>query len=87
MSFISYEFLGFLFVVAVLYYTIFKNKKWELLLISSYYFYYKTGVGNLLFIVLTSLLTYIFSLVISENNKANLIKEKQNISKIGRAHV
>ncbi len=80
MSFISYEFLGFLFVVAVLYYTIFKNKKWELLLISSYYFYYKTGVGNLLFIVLTSLLTYIFSLVISENNKANLIKEKQNIS-------
>lgn len=81
MRFISYEFIGFTFIIAILYYTVLKNKQKELLLVSSYYFYYKTGIGNLIFIVLTTIFTYAFALILDRLQSKNL--EYLNIEKRG----
>ena len=52
MLFTSYEFLGFLAVLLLLYYLVPKRFQWQLLLAASYLFYFLTGPSNLIYICL-----------------------------------
>lgn len=58
MLFTSYEFILFLLIVFVLYYTVPKKCQWPLLLIASYVFYFFSGAENLLYILFTTVTTY-----------------------------
>ena len=58
MSFVSIQFLLFLFGVFVLYYIIPKKFQWVLLLVCSYGFYLYGGVKPVVFILLTTITTY-----------------------------
>ena len=57
MLFISYGFLIFLAVVLTLYYGLPKRFQWPLLLIASYVFYGASGIGNLSYILATTIST------------------------------
>ena len=59
MLFTSYEFLGFLFVLFLLYYSIPKKYQWICLLCASYLFYACSGVKYLLYIMITTGSTYL----------------------------
>lgn len=59
MLFTSYEFILFLFTVFVLYYVIPKRFQWQLLLAASYIFYWFSGAENLLYILFTTVTTYV----------------------------
>lgn len=58
MLFTSYEFLGFLLVLFVLYYLIPKKFQWPLLLIGSYFFYFMADPSYLIYIAVTTVSTY-----------------------------
>lgn len=57
--FTSYEFLAFFAVLLILYYVIPKRGQWMLLLAGSYIFYAFSGWTNLVFILVTTLSTFI----------------------------
>ncbi|MCM1025415.1 MAG: MBOAT family protein [Roseburia sp.] len=59
MLFTSYEFLGFLAALLILYYSVPKKFQWMLLLAASYFFYFFTGPTNLLYILGTTVTTYL----------------------------
>lgn len=58
MSFTSFNFLAFLFLVIVVYYLVPKKLQWLILLLASYGFYFSTGTDNLAYILFTTLFTY-----------------------------
>ncbi|MBR6173078.1 MAG: MBOAT family protein [Eubacterium sp.] len=58
MSFVSYEFIGFLAVLILLYYLLPKRFQWGFLLIGSLFFYAFSGWKNLIFIATTALSTW-----------------------------
>ena len=79
MLFTSYEFLGFLALLFLLYYILPKKTQWVLLLVASYAFYAFGGVKYLAFLVLTTLVSYAFALLMgrmSEKEKAYLSSEE-----------
>ena len=59
MLFTSYEFILFLLIVFVLYYALPKKCQWPLLLLASYVFYLFSGPSNLLYILFTTVTTYL----------------------------
>jgi len=59
MSFISGEFLLFVFITVSLYYIVPRRFQWVLLLLASYSFYLFAGVKPVIFIVLTTVTTYL----------------------------
>lgn len=59
MLFTSYEFIGFLFLLIVLYYLVPRKYQWKLLLAGSYLFYCVSGWKNLIFILVTTASTYL----------------------------
>ena len=59
MAYTSLGFLGFLVVVAAVYYLVPKKYQWAVLLAASYAFYLFSGVGQSLFIIGTTLITYL----------------------------
>jgi D-alanyl-lipoteichoic acid acyltransferase DltB (MBOAT superfamily) len=59
MLFTSYEFLIFVLITAVLYYTVPKRFQWGLLLVANYVFYALAGLSYLPFILLTTITTYL----------------------------
>ena len=61
MLFTSYEFLFFVLVTCVLYYTIPKKWQWMLLLLASYVFYYLAGASFLPYIFVTTVSTYLIA--------------------------
>lgn len=61
MLFTSYEFILFLLLVFVLYYTIPKRFQWPFLLLASYVFYYASGASNLFYILFTTATTYVLT--------------------------
>lgn len=67
MLFTSYEFIGFLSILVVLYYIIPKKIQWVLLLLGSYFFYFMANPRYLFFIVTTTVLTYITAMIIEQN--------------------
>lgn len=87
MAFTSYEFIGFLLLVFVLYYALPKKCQWPLLLIASYVFYYFSGITNLCYIVFTTVTTYFLTVAIQRSkdktndyvkaHKADLSREEK----------
>ena len=57
-NFYSAQFLVFLTVALVSYYTIFKKKQWICLLIASIVFYYWTGIENFIYLLVTGFSTW-----------------------------
>ncbi len=62
MSLSSLSFLLFLSLVLIIYYIIPKKLQWAVLLIASYAFYLFSGVDNVIFILFTTLFTYLAGL-------------------------
>ena len=58
MSFTSFNFLAFLFIVIVVYYLVPKKFQWAVLLLASYGFYLSTGTSNVAYIIFTTLFSY-----------------------------
>lgn len=58
MLFTSYEFIGFVAVLLLLYYTVPKKWQWPLLLAGSYLFYFLAGAAYLLYIGFTTISVY-----------------------------
>ncbi|MCL1882035.1 MAG: MBOAT family protein [Oscillospiraceae bacterium] len=73
MLFTTVEFLIFLAILFIAYYLIPKRFKktlqWKLLLIASVFFYYLTGVGNLIYLGITIVTTFIGALLIDWLNR------------------
>ena len=57
MFFTSYEFLGFITVLFILYYVIPGKYQWMLLLLASYFFYFVAGADYLIYILATTVTT------------------------------
>ncbi len=84
MLFTSYEFLGFLAAVFLLYYLIPKRFQWGLLLVCSYVFYFFAGPSYLLYILATTATTYFTACRIGklgEKQKAYIKSVKETLSK------
>ena len=79
MQLISYEFIGFLILGAVLYYSVFRKHQWILLLILSVCFYLAAGWKLLLFPVFTAALTWASALLIAKT--AELIRQRKKDKK------
>lgn len=62
MLLVSYEFLAFLAIAVSLYYMIPRRFQWMLLLAASYLFYAASGMKSLLFILVTTLTTWLTAL-------------------------
>lgn len=65
MSFISFGFLPFAAILLVLYYLIPRKGQWGLLLLTSYVIYLSNGIGNLVYILVTTFSTYGASLLMA----------------------
>ena len=61
MSFTSLSFLGFVLVVAILYFTLFRKCQWFLLLLASIAFYMFSGPKYIVYISITAVTTYLFA--------------------------
>ena len=84
MLFTSYEFIAFLILLFLLYYALPSRYQWKLLLAASYVFYFVSGWKNCLFILLTTISTYILAKKIDglHREQAAYIKEhKKELSK------
>ena len=67
MLFTSYEFLGFLLVVFVMYYLLPGRAQWSFLLIASYAFYFMADPRYLIFIMITTASTFLAAKSISDH--------------------
>ena len=76
MSFISIQFIIFLVILFPLYLVCSNKYKWVLLLIASYIFYSFASVKFLIFLLISTISTFIFALIIDNLNK----KEDQILS-------
>ncbi len=84
MLFASYEFLGFLFCVFLLYYVFPKQHQWKLLLLASYVFYFCADPIYLVYIFVTTVTTFLAGIGINkirEQQKIYLKENKEHISK------
>ena len=59
MAYTSFSFLGFLVLVAAVYYIVPKRFQWAVLLTASYAFYLFSGIAHVFFIIGTTLITYL----------------------------
>ncbi|MCM1045229.1 MAG: hypothetical protein NC417_06940 [Candidatus Gastranaerophilales bacterium] len=97
MLFTSYEFLGFVAVLFVLYYVIPKKCQWMLLLAFSYLFYFIAGADYLIYILATTLTVYYAALRIEKSandqsawlkaHKSELTKEERKAYKDSRQKI
>lgn len=69
MSFISIEFIIFLAILFPLYFVCSNKYKWILLLIASYVFYSFANVRFLIFLLISTISTFVFALTIDKLNK------------------
>lgn len=84
MSFTSYTFILFLAIVFIVYYLMPSRKKWPVLLVASYIFYYYADPKYLIFILITTISTYLISRRFESLNniqKEYLAKNKETLSK------
>jgi alginate O-acetyltransferase complex protein AlgI len=72
MHFASYEFILFLVILVVVYYTIPKKWQWMLLLAASYVFYSFAGIENFAYILTTTVTTWFAAIRIDK------LKQHQN---------
>ena len=78
MLFTSYEFLGFLLVVFIMYYLLPGRAQWSFLLIASYAFYFMADPRYLLFIAITTVSTFFAAKAISDKKQAFDLWFKEN---------
>ncbi len=84
MLFTSYEFIGFILILFLLYYTVAKKFQWGLLLVFSYIFYWMANPLFLIYISVTTLTIYVTGVVIqnfSDKSKEYLASVKEEITK------
>lgn len=82
MELYSLQFLLFILILAVCYYTVMRRKQWWCLLIGSIVFYSWTGIKNLIIIVFVALLTWCGGLIFSNiDNKYKVVKKNTQINK------
>ena len=84
MLFASYGFIAFIAILFIVYYLIPKKYQWMLLLLASYVFYLFAGPKYILYIVFTTVSTYIISLRIDKLNQTQaqyLAKYKEDLSR------
>ena len=84
MLFTSLEFIVFMAVVFLAYYLLPKKCQWPLLLIFSYIFYFIADPRYLLFILVTTVSTYLISMKLEKINDASaayLAENKETLSK------
>lgn len=84
MLFTSYSFIIFIILLFIIYYLIPKKYQWMLLLGASYAFYSYAGIKFLLYILLTTVSTYVVSLKISKQHQIQseyLILHKGELSR------
>ena len=84
MFFTSYEFVGFIAVLLLLYYSIPKKYQWILLLAASYVFYFIAGPDYLLYILVTTATTYLTACKIKENETRQNVYLKEKKEKLTR---
>lgn len=70
MFFTSYEFIGFLAVVFLLYYVLPKKMQWPLLLVASYVFYFIASPVYVIFIFVTTITTFFAAQIIQRKKDA-----------------
>ncbi len=93
MSFISIDFALFVTAALAVYYLVPKKIRWIVLLIASYVFYAWTGIGNLAYILVTTVSAYVCAIFIEKRtaeqkkylseNKESLTKEEKKAYKAG----
>ncbi len=71
MSLSSTQFILFVILSAVLYYTVFKKIQWQWLLVVSYVYYIASGYKNIVFILGTTVITYLSACLIQRINDNN----------------
>jgi D-alanyl-lipoteichoic acid acyltransferase DltB (MBOAT superfamily) len=84
MSFITIDFALFVIIALAVYYLCPKKYRWTVLLIASYIFYGMTGIGNLAYIVFTTVSAYVCALLIenkSTEQKEYLKANKETLTK------
>lgn len=84
MSFISAQFVVFVFCALLVFYLVPKKWQWCVLLVASYYFYLCTGLRNLYFILTTTISTYLFARLIAketDKQKDYLKQHKESLTK------
>ncbi len=84
MLFTSYEFVAFICLTFLLYYLVPKKIQWAVLLLSSYGFYYFSGLSNLIFILSTTLVTWGVGLWVSKirlSAESYLAQHKEDLTK------
>ena len=84
MLFTSYEFVVFLALVFILFYTVPKKFQWIMLLLASYGFYYIADPRYLLFILVTTVSTYFMSVKISDINSESESYLKEHKKELSR---
>ncbi|MBE6600981.1 MAG: MBOAT family protein [Ruminococcaceae bacterium] len=67
MQFASLSFILFAAITVLLYYTVPKKRQWWILLAASYLFYFAAGASYLLFILYTTLVTYLTARVLQKH--------------------
>ena len=84
MQFTSINFLAFLALLIFAYYVVPKKIQWIVLLVASYIFYISAGLEYLVFILFTTITTYITARIIDfrlSKQKAYLAENKEKLSK------
>ena len=88
MLFTSYSFIGFVLLLALVYYLTPGRHQWKLLLLGSLLFYAFSGPWNLLYILTTSLTVWAGALAVEKNyaHKKARLKElkKADLPRTGR---
>ena len=89
MLFASYEFIGFLLIVLLVYYLLPGKLQWGFLLLASYTFYFLSDPRYLIYIFITSLSTYLAARKIqqSKDDLKALPKEERKAHKAAAASV
>lgn len=93
MLFTSYNFIGFIAVVFLLYYLLPRRWQWSFLLVASYVFYFIASPGYLIFIGATTVSTYLVSRKLDalrtvcdayvKEHKGQLSREEKKAYKVG----
>lgn len=84
MFFTSYEFIGFVAVLTVLYYLVPKKLQWPLLLLASYLFYLASGPQYLLYIIATTVTVWFAARMIGRNQEKQTQYLKENKAQMSR---
>lgn len=84
MLFTSYSFIAFIIVVFILYYVLPHKFQWPFLLIFSYIFYFIADPRYLIFILVTTISTYLISMKMDQINQKQsqyLVEHKGQLSR------